>query len=154
MARFTPSIAKNVMARAMHAVIDPLPSRSEIAELRSHFEDKCAYCGCAIARGSRTGHLDHVRAAADRGSNSVFNHVLACARCNGDLKREAPWLEFLHRTVTEPAERAAREARIREWLGRAPERPVPPQAQAIVQAALEAFDRSVAELRALKTPRA
>ena len=142
------------MARAMRAIVDPLPSRSEVADLWLHFESKCAYCGCAITRASRTGHLDHVRAAAEGGSNSIFNHVLACATCNGDLKREDPWLEFLQRTVTDPAERAERDARIREWLARAPERPVTPQAQTIIQAALNAFDCTVAELRALKRPRA
>ena len=138
------------MTRAMRAIIDPLPSPGEVAELWSHFESKCAYCGCTIARASRTGHLDHIRAGAGGGSNSIFNHVLACAKCNGDLKRETPWIEFLRRTVSNPRERSARAARIRAWLARAPELPVAPEAQVIIQAALANFERSVAELRALK----
>ena len=154
MARFSPSIAKNVMTRAMYAIIDPLPSPPEVEKLWSHFEGKCAYCGCPIERASRTGHLDHVRAAAEDGSNSVFNHVLACARCNGDLKRETPWLKFLDSTVADPVLRKARGARIRAWLARAPDWTVTPQEKAIIQKALSAFDRSVTELRALRKPRA
>ena len=154
MARFSPTIAKNVMTRAMYAIIDPLPSPPEVEKLWSHFEGKCAYCGCTIERASRTGHLDHVRAAAEGGSNNVFNHVLACARCNGDLKRETLWSEFLERTVADPLLREERKARIGAWLARAPDRPVTLQAQAIIQTAVDAFDRSVAELRALRKPRA
>lgn len=111
------------------------------------------HCGRAIKRASRTGHLDHVRAASEGGSNSVFNRVLACARCNGDFKRETSWRQFLEETVEDPVLRRKRAARIQAWLDRAPRWTVSPTAEAIIQEALMTFDKSVAKLRTLRTPR-
>ncbi len=150
MARFSPSIAKNAMTRAMRAIIDPLPSAKEIDQLWDYFDGQCAYCGCTIDRASRTGHLDHVIAAAEGGSNSIFNFILACAKCNGDLKRETPWQEFLQILVTDPTEQEKRQTHIQDWIKRAPNISISPEAEAIIHGALESFDRSVTSLRALK----
>lgn len=151
MARFTPSIAKNLMARALRAVLDPLPSAAETKKLWSYFKSRCAYCNGKLDKRFRTAHLDHLRPAAAGGSNSVYNHVLACAKCNGDLKREKDWQEFLVEREPDQKERQAREARIQGWLNLAPNRPAVPEADAIIQAALRAFDEAVVKMRELRT---
>jgi hypothetical protein len=42
--------------------------------------------------------------------------VLACARCNGDEKRERPWQEFLLEKSADAGVLAERRARIEEWV--------------------------------------
>ena len=155
MARFTPSIAKNVLRRALWAVADPMPTANEVEALWEHFGHACAYCGKDISRGSRTGHLDHVVPLSAGGTNSIRNHVLACAACNGDLKREAEWLPFLQRMAPDPADFDARRTRITSWLS--PATPAPPltpedrqAVAAIVDAAFAAVDRAVADIRAIR----
>ena len=60
-----------------------------------YFESHCAYCDCEIEEGSRKGHLDHLIAISNGGTNDIHNFVLACNICNGDEKREQHWLGFL-----------------------------------------------------------
>ena len=87
-------MAKNLMRRALWAVVDPLPTDSEVEGLWSYFDSCCAYCGVRVDRGARGGHLDHLKPSAAGGTNEVFNHVLSCPRCNGDDKRDEPWDKF------------------------------------------------------------
>lgn len=154
MAKDTPSMAKNKMRRALLAIVDPHPSRTEVALLWSYFQACCAYCGVAIERDSRTGHIDHVISSALGGSNCIYNHVLSCARCNGDDKREEAWETFLTRKVSDPALLAERHAQISAWLGRNPGSSMSPgtraQVDAIIDRAVADFDAVVQELRALR----
>jgi len=100
MAKNTPSMAKNMIKRSLLAVIDPHPSKAEVELLWKYFQSSCAYCGVEIPRESRTGHMDHVVSSALGGSNSIYNHVLSCSRCNGDEKKEESWQSFLTRKAT------------------------------------------------------
>ena len=148
-------MAKNKIKRSLLAIIDPHPSRTEIDQLWSYFQEICAYCGMKIARESRTGHVDHVVSSALGGSNSIYNHVLSCARCNGDEKREQSWESFLAKKATDPALAAERHAHISNWLARGSAAPVNTairtQADVIINRALADFDSAVREIRGLRT---
>ena len=154
MAKDTPSMAKNKIRRSLLAIIDPPPVKGEIETLWAYFQSCCAYCGVAIPRTSRTGHIDHVISAALGGTNSIYNHVLSCARCNGDEKREEPWETFLGKKVTNPAIAAERHSAISAWLARATAPSISPavraQVNAIISEATNSFDTSVKAIRALR----
>ena len=153
-AKDTPSMAKNKIRRSLLAIIDPHPTPAEINELWVYFQSSCAYCGMAIARDSRTGHMDHVVSSAFGGSNCVHNHVLSCARCNGDEKREESWESFLAKKIPDAALAANRHAHISAWLARSASVSVTSetraQADAIINRALASFDSAVKELRGLR----
>jgi len=156
MAKDTPSMAKNKMRRCCQAIIDPYPSKSEIDRLWQYFQASCAYCGVLIERDSRSGHLDHVVSSATGGSNDIHNHVLSCARCNGDEKREEPWREFLSRKAgTSSQEFKTREKRIASWLQmgnktkRMDEQSMQ-KADEIIVKAIQDFDQAVEKLRELR----
>lgn len=153
-AKDTPSMAKNKIRRSLLAIIDPHPSRLAVDGLWKYFQSSCAYCGIAIARDARNGHLDHVVSSALGGSNCIHNHVLACARCNGDEKREESWESFLTRKDTDPALAAERHAQISNWLARNATASAAPELRAkvdaIISRVLADFDAAVGELRELR----
>ncbi|GAA4861165.1 HNH endonuclease signature motif containing protein [Luteimonas vadosa] len=153
-AKDTPSMAKNKIRRSLLAIVDPHPKPSEITELWAYFDSSCAYCGVAISRDSRTGHIDHVVSSALGGSNSVYNHVLSCARCNGDERREEPWESFLARKANDPATLATRHSKIVSWLARNAAAPnqaqIRSRADAIISNVIDNFDSAVKELRTLR----
>lgn len=154
MAKDTPSMAKNKIRRSLSAIIDPHPTAAEVNELWSYFASSCAYCGVGIDRASRTGHMDHVDSSALGGSNRVHNHVLACAKCNGDEKREEHWISFLTRKAGSNAEE--RRMRIEAWAARGSKAPgidpaVRAQAEAIIERTLGSFDDAVSQLRRLRS---
>jgi len=107
------SQAKNIMRRTLSEIVDPGPTASEKNELWEHFQSCCAFCGVSIARESRTGHIDHLDSD---GGNGPGNRVLACARCNGDEKRERPWQKFLVEKSEDDGVLAERRTRIEEWV--------------------------------------
>ena len=153
MARFTPSMTRNHIRRSLIAIVDPLPSRAEVDALWSYFQHACAYCGKSLERLSRHGHLDHLVSGLSEG-NSVFNHVLACATCDGDLKRKRPWLDFLSEVVADPQVRDSRASRIQAWTSRRPvsavSQPDSTTVGEVIARALEAYDSSVAELLSIR----
>lgn len=153
-AKDTPSMAKNKIRRALLAIVDPHPKPPEITELWAYFDSSCAYCGIAIHRDSRAGHIDHLVSSAVGGSNSIYNHVLSCARCNGDEKREEAWESFLARKTNDPATLAARHSKITSWLNRnvsvSLQNQVRAQADAIISNAIDNFDSAIKELRVLR----
>jgi len=100
------------MRRTISEIVDPGLTRGEKDELWSHFESSCASCGEHIERASRTGS----------GGNGPRNRVLACARCNGDEKRERDWREFLEEKCDDPAVLEHRRALIQTWVDTHPER--------------------------------
>jgi hypothetical protein len=147
-------MAKNKIRRSLAAILDPHPSAKAVDELWKYFNEKCAYCGVLIDRKSRTGHIDHLVSSALGGSNDIHNHVLSCARCNGDEKREEAWQSFLSRKAPDPIVAKERTDRVLAWLSKA--KPASPnmnsadRAQAIVQSAIDAYDLAVAQMRALR----
>lgn len=155
MAKDTPSMAKNKMRRCFAAILDPHPSNAEVEELWSYFESKCAYCGTHIERKSRTGHLDHVLATSEGGTNSIHNHVLACARCNGDEKREESWVTFLLRKADTPSEASERKVKIELWLSYKSAAvdlslEAKQAANEVIATAIESFDRAIERLREIR----
>ncbi len=153
MAKDTPSMAKNKIRRSLAAILDPHPSAKEVERLWAYFGSSCAYCGLELLRESRIGHLDHVSASAFGGSNSIHNHVLSCARCNGDEKREMCWEEFLKVKCPETSAAQERHARISNWLAVAPvksQRAVAQEFENIVAAAIANYEGSVAQVRELR----
>lgn len=153
MAKDTPSMAKNKIKRSLWAIYDPHPKKSEIDSLWEYFESKCVYCGIAIDRKSRTGHVDHVIPSSIGGSNNIHNHVLACARCNGDEKREENWVCFLKRKLGDGDAFEKQLNNIEEWISKAPR--VDPnddeyfEVQKLIVKALSDFDSSVIKMREL-----
>lgn len=154
-AKDTPSMAKNKIRRALLAIIDPHPTQKEIDRLWKHFQSKCAYCGVPISRDSRAGHVDHVVSSASGGSNCIYNHVLSCARCNGDEKREESWESFLTKKEPDKATADERHKCISDWLAQSPPSPITPEVRALADAvilnALGSFDSAVRELRRLRS---
>ena len=154
MPKDTPSMARNKIRRCLAAIVDPHPSAADKVMLWEYFESECAYCGVTLRREDRSGHLDHVLASSAGGSNSIYNHVLSCGRCNGDEKREENWETFLSRKEPNPAVAQARRLRIESWLARSPAVPTTSsreaQAEAIVSEALASFDNAVGRMRALR----
>ena len=154
MPKDTPSMAKNKIRRSLLAIIDPHPTDAEVDALWAYFQSCCAYCGVAIPRTSRTGHTDHVVSGALGGTNSIYNHVLSCARCNGDEKREEHWETFLAKKVSDPALAAQRHSAISAWLARATASSISPAVRArvdvIISEATASFDTAVKAVRALR----
>lgn len=149
-------MAKNKMRRCFGAILDPHPSKVEVTNLWDYFGHACAYCGQKLDRSGRNGHLDHVVPSSEGGTNSIYNHVLSCARCNGDEKREESWESFLRRRVPDSAKSLSRKQRIESWLSQAPSQSILDserrrEAEAIVSEALESFDAAVEKLRTLRS---
>lgn len=153
-AKDTPSMAKNKIKRSLLAVLDPHPKPNEIFELWAYFDSSCAYCGIAIPRDSRSGHVDHVVSSALGGGNCIHNHVLSCARCNGDEKREESWESFVIRKAPTPALATERHAHISAWISQGQSVVFTPElrsrSDAIISRALDSFDSAVRELRVLR----
>ncbi|NOY92973.1 MAG: HNH endonuclease [Deltaproteobacteria bacterium] len=103
------------MRRSISEIVDPGLTRLEKDLLWKHFGASCAFCGEGIERASRTGHVDHLESG---GGNGPRNRVLACARCNGDEKREREWREFLSEKCMNAEVLAARRALIETWVAR------------------------------------
>ncbi|MEA2494437.1 MAG: hypothetical protein QOJ29_2348 [Thermoleophilaceae bacterium] len=142
-----PSVAKNQMGRAVNAIVDPWPrSKDPVWE---YFESRCAYCGIALSKAERKGHIDHATAS---GGNHLGNLVLACANCNGDEKLDADWRDFLAQKVSDPRLRQERVAKIEAWQDMHPKPEWAPTdeveaIQAELQQMIVAFGVKCAELR-------
>ena len=154
MAKDTPSMAKNKIKRSLGAILDPHPSAKEVTMLWAYFESSCVYCGLIMERKSRIGHLDHVIAQADGGNNSIYNHVLSCAKCNGDEKREMDWFLFLNQKSNNSALLETRKLKIENWLNKSTtvniEATDIDESERIIAVALEQFDESVKAMRSLR----
>ncbi len=154
MPKDTPSMVRNKIRRSLRAILDPYPSPQDMQNIWGHFECCCAYCGVAIQRASRNGHMDHVVPSALGGNNCVNNYVLACARCNGDEKRQANWTAFLRKKAESPAIEAARRDRIEKWLSGGALRIVDTKRAAeietIIAEAITHYDSAVAKIRTMR----
>lgn len=147
-------MAKNKIKRSLGAIIDPHPSDKEKTLLWKYFDNSCAYCGLVMERKSRVGHLDHVIPTSEGGNNSVYNHVLSCAVCNGDEKREMSWLKFLGKKVECSELFNSRKLHIETWLSKNTMKPLSDNTQQemenIINQALSQFDKSVESMRELR----
>lgn len=151
-------MTKNKIKRCLSAILDPLPSAIEIDQIWDYFDSFCAYCNIELERANRDAHLDHVVPSSKGGSNSVYNHVLSCARCNGDTKREEPWQSFLEEVTRGMSAyvREQRASKIQTWLDNPAnkKRWVSPEAkeveQTVITRALLDFETAVKSLRKLK----
>jgi 5-methylcytosine-specific restriction endonuclease McrA len=153
MSKDSPSITKNKIRRCLIAIYDPLPSKVEEDKLWKYYESCCAYCGVAIQRKSRTGHLDHLIPSSEGGSNNIHNHALSCAHCNGDEKREESWQSFLSKKASNNSVYNERKSKIEKWLALAPRaianKAFIDEAEFIIQEAHDNFMQSVNKMRAL-----
>ena len=147
-------MAKNKMERCFNAILDPHPTTREVDSLWEYFEHQCAYCGADLMRKDRNGHLDHLKPVSDGGTNSIYNHALSCATCNGDEKREEEWGAFLERKAEDLLALPQRRQKVLDWMARQPQRSPAneekqAEAQSIIKGALSNFDDAVARLRKL-----
>lgn len=154
MAKDTPSMAKNKIKRSLGAILDPHPSAKEVSVLWDYFGRSCIYCGLSLDRKSRNGHLDHVIATSEGGNNSIYNHVLACAKCNGDEKREMDWVDFLRSKVKTDQEYNRRKHIVETWLAKNSVQntnlALNAEAEVIIAKALKDFDSAVEQMRSLR----
>jgi 5-methylcytosine-specific restriction endonuclease McrA len=155
MPNFTPSTAKNHMRRTLAALLDPHPKADHVTALWEHFGSSCAYCGWVLKRSRREGHRDHLVSHAAGGANSIYNSVLACARCNGNEKREADWKAFLRAKAPSPDLFKERKAVIDAWRRKGRRAEVLPaatraKAEKIILSALSEFDGAVERIRAMR----
>lgn len=109
------AFAKNVVRRALMQVADPAPDRRQQLLIWDFFASACAYCGRAISKQSKEGHIDHLVSASLGGRNHIANRVLSCAPCNEKEKRDAHWEDFLRVKCGDESLLAERRARIEEW---------------------------------------
>lgn len=109
---------KNAIHRYLKSVIDPNPRRLEIIELWNHFNSMCCYCGRELDMGEREGHIDHLIPESAGGKNFKYNRVLSCRECNGDMKRDRNWEEFLKESCKGDKEAIdCRRKKISDWTG-------------------------------------
>lgn len=116
----TPSRAKNAIRRSLRDLADPPLSDSAKHQIWEYFGSECVYCGAALLRSERKGHIDHLVSCSVGGTNHASNRVLSCGACNGDEKRDAPWDSFLKRKAADPATFSARHAKMQAWVAQNP----------------------------------
>ena len=156
MAKVTPSMAKNQIKRSLLQIIDTHPNKSQKQQVWNYFDNKCAYCDIVIDPNSRKGHLDHLQAVKDGGTNEIYNFVLACNICNGDEKREMPWREFLINKCQNLPDSVyvKRLVHIETWHQKSLisqlDADILSQNDAIIETAQASFDKSIKQMRALR----
>ena len=156
MAKVTPSMAKNQIKRSFLQIVDSHPNKTQKQQIWCYFDNCCAYCDVAIDPKSRQGHLDHLLAVQDGGSNDIYNFVLACHICNGDEKREAPWREFLMNKCKNLSDiiYMERVAKIEIWQKQSImsqlDTEVLARIETIIDTAKANFDKSVEQMRILR----
>ena len=113
----TPSQARNAIKKSLKALIDPKPKKEAKDKVWTYFDSSCAYCGCPLSKKSRMGHIDHLYAEMDGGSNKLCNLVLSCSICNGDEKREQDWKQFIYdNTAGDNSSSQPKIAKISKWI--------------------------------------
>ena len=152
----TPSMAKNKIQRSLIQIIYGYPNQIDKQKVWEYFDNRCAYCDCKIEKASRKGHLDHLIAISDGGTNDIHNLVLACSICNGDEKREQHWLDFLKLKCQKFPNTIfkARFEKIIAWQNKAELSKIDDKTQmeidGIIAQAKQDFDNAVIKMRALK----
>ena len=149
MGRASVGQAKNVVTRALRAILDRELTRTEEALVWRYFKSACAYCGLRLWKKGRKGHLDHL---VHGGTNHISNRVLSCGVCNGDEKRDRPWRAFIKEKASSPGTLAARRRLILEWVKKHKPSHVPHGKERLVEREIKRvvaqIDQSVLRLRA------
>lgn len=141
----SPSQVKNAVMRCLRGIVDPYPTKEDVATVWAFFDSKCAYCGRDMKRSDRCGHQDHLIAFTDGGANDLGNYVLACRTCNGDEKLAESWETFLRRKTPDDSAFRDRKVKIEQWVAlNAPSHRELPDYQR--QAVLDAFEQIVSVL--------
>jgi hypothetical protein len=135
----TISQAKNAVARALRALLDPPLSNIQKNAIWEFFKAECCYCGKVLNKDNREGHMDHLDSASTLGANNLGNLVLACCNCNGDEKLDKNWIQFLSaKCEGDESTFETRKRRIENWaeqnVGAA--RPLSEQQRAEIEAAI------------------
>jgi hypothetical protein len=156
MPKVTPSYAKNVIRRALLSVVDVPPTPAQVEKAWAFFGFACAYCGRALDRKNRDGHLDHLVSATTGGPNHICNRVLSCGPCNGDEKREKEWETFLAEKISDQDLLRVRRTKIGEWvrLMSADNSAIPKDLSQLVEreisSAIKSFDDAIRKIRDAK----
>lgn len=137
---------KNVSRRRFSELVDPSPSQQEEAAIWLYFASCCAYCGRALRKEHKEGHLDHLVSASAGGPNAIGSRVLSCASCNEKEKLDRPWEQFL-RIKAASDEFKKRRDRIREWQEQHP-LPNGPNRQRLLEIARKKADDVIAVFEA------
>jgi|ERR1017187_931632 hypothetical protein len=144
--------AKNYIARAFRAVVDPHPPDESLSSLWQHFQSRCAYCGIEIARAPKQAHYDHL---ASSGGSRLSNFVLSCPDCN-ERKRDLDWQRFLRGRCSDEQIFQSRRATILAWQQQAQQHDaiVDPvlldRADVCIAKVYSVFDQQLSDLRAFK----
>lgn len=152
-ANYSPSFAKNIIRRSLTAVLDPHPTKSQLAQLVHHFGDACAYCGNRIHAYPKDAQLDHID---PNGPNNISNRLYACEDCNEKEKRDANWREFLRSKSKADAEFDTRAQLIQQWLDMHAGVYVElhdttrTELETQIDAVVAAFDKSLATIRSMR----
>ncbi|HJP58885.1 MAG TPA: HNH endonuclease [Gemmatimonadaceae bacterium] len=107
---------KNIVRRGFSELVDPGPDAAEKAQIWAFFQSECAFCGRALKKGAKEGHIDHLLSASGGGANHLGNRLLACAPCNEKEKRESHWDTFLSLKCESPQRFQSRHRRIKDWI--------------------------------------
>lgn len=156
MAKITPSMTKNQIKRSLLQIVDAYPNKTQKQKIGHYFNNRCAYCDIAVEPSSRQGHLDHLLSVKEKGSNDIYNFVLACHICNGDEKRETPWREFLINKCKNLPENVYLErlTNIETWQKKSIINQLDlntmTQMDDIINTAIASFDQSVEQMRTLR----
>jgi len=111
----TTAYTKNIIRRSLQEIVDPSPNRNGVDRIWQYFKSKCAYCGRAIDRSKKQGHIDHLVPASRGGANHAANRVLSCATCNEKEKLNKDWLTFMAEKVSNEELSRKRINRIKQW---------------------------------------
>lgn len=134
----TLSQARNAIKRCLKEALDPTPSKKEVHRLWKYFDSSCCYCGTKVKQNDRTGHIDHLVPESAGGRNSISNRVLSCSICNGDLKLDSNWEDYLSRVCGKKDGNLflARKTKIEEWI-RGKELNMPEQEKVAIENAFQ-----------------
>jgi 5-methylcytosine-specific restriction endonuclease McrA len=101
----------------------PLPSEEILIELRNQQGNHCYYCFVEFDHLSSDvkPHIDHFDSVANGGSNSIFNLVYACPKCNR-AKFKEDGAEFLNKWFPDRSIPAALKSEIKRMRASVTER--------------------------------
>lgn len=151
-ARYSPSLAKNMIRRSLRGILDPHPSKQELKQLWQYFNARCAYCDCQVGVQEKDHQIDHLN---PNGGNHLSNRVLACSNCNEKEKRDSAWEAFLRTKAQSEEDFHVRSDRILAWTRRTKVEPkiTSDEWRAVdleIAAVIEAYDKAMQRIRKIR----
>jgi len=134
-------------------VLDPHPTKSQLAALIEHFGKNCVYCGKRIHAYPKDAQLDHIDSD---GPNNISNRAYACEDCNEKEKRDQNWRNFLKTKAESEAEYAQRERLIEQWIDLhsdvyvAMDKEAKFRLTSEIETVIASFDRTLASVRSMR----